>query len=208
MSKLTVTIDYDQDMECPADQDCQWKLYSFNRRHGSFKHPTELGLGSLGKDGLPRVTDKALRAKLKSGLAFWLSYFEHGQCVWFLKDGPVPLGVEFQWDGVRVAGLLVWEHPENELGGKTVEERAKDAAGFLKSYTSWANGEGYCYCIEDEDGKVVDSCCGFDDADYMLGQMAPYLVGHEFEVQGDARYIESDLQRKVAEIEKTSQITA
>ena len=86
-------------------------------------------------------------------------------------------------------------------GAKTYEDRAKDADQFLATYTSWANGEGLYYCIEDEDGENVDSCGGFygNDADYMLDEMVHSLIGHEFEVQGDAgEYLEDKLREKVA----------
>jgi len=206
MSKLTVHIEHDSDLECPADQDCQWKLYSFCSRHVSFKHPDELGI-VCNRNEVVRVRDRKLATKIKNGLAHVLSYFEHGNSVWFRKDGEVTPGIEFQWDGVRVAGLLVWEHPANEIGGKTHEERAKDADGFLKEYTSWANGEGYYYRIEDEEGEHVDSCGGFlGDPDYMLDEMVHNLIGHEFEVEGDADYLEDKLREKVEA--KTAEVPA
>jgi hypothetical protein len=197
MAKRIVHLEHDSDLECPADMDCQWKLYSFCTRHVSFKHPDELGI-VCNRNEVVRVRDRKLATKLRNGLAHVLSYFEHGQSCWFRKDGEITPGIEFQWDGVRVAGLLVWEHDKSEIGGKTFEERAKDADGFLKEYTSWANGEGYYYRIEDEDGDDVDSCGGFlGDPDYMLAEMVHSLVGHEFEVQGDADYLEGKLRALV-----------
>lgn len=133
MGNLIVRLEYDHDAECPAD----WKLYSFGRRHTNFVSPEKLGLGlELEADGLPKVFDKKLRTKLKNGLAHWLSYYEHGSCWWGRKDGPVPAGVEFRWDGRRVAGLLVWEHAPRELGSKTYEGRCADADRFLATYTT------------------------------------------------------------------------
>lgn len=182
-----------ENLENPAEQDEQWTIHSFSSRHVNFKHPDELGIGPPDEYGEPIVEDEELKAKLESGLAFFLSYYEHGNSIWFRKGDHRP-GVEYRWDGVRIAGLLVWEHPEDHIGAKTYEERAKDADGFLKAYTSWANGEGYYFAIEDEDGEDVDSCGGFDDSDYMLDEIAPQLVGKEFEVEGD-------LRRKVKELE-------
>ena len=157
-----------------------------------------LGLGDLQSDGLPQVRDRKLRDKLKNGLAHFLSYFEHGDCLWFRKDGTTPGGVEFQWDGVRLAGLLVWEHRATAMGAKTFEERAKDADGFLKEYTDWANGHGYRYSIETPSGKVLDSCGGFlGDPDDMLDNIAAEIFNRSFTVTGDASNLEDTLRELV-----------
>lgn len=195
---LTVRIEFDADIENPnTNGDGQWTLYSFCSRHVNFKHPDDLKV-VVGRNHVEKVRDRTLKRKLENGLAHWLGYFEHGQCCWFRTDAPPP-GVEFQWDGVRYAGLLVWEHKPSDMGAKTYEDRAKDADAFLNTYTSWANGEGLYYCIEDEDGETVDSCGGFYgcDADYMLDEMVHHLIGHEFEVEGDADHLEDKLRAKV-----------
>jgi hypothetical protein len=60
-------------------------------------------------------SNPGLRSKLRTGLAFFASYYQHGRCVWFLPgEGP-----NCPWDSVRVAGLLVWEQPVENLGPKT-----------------------------------------------------------------------------------------
>lgn len=184
---MKVHIGYDSDLEDPSDWDGQWKLYSFNRRHASFCDPGDLD-------------HKTIKRKLKSGLAFRLGYYEHGQCSWFLQ-GQGAAGTNCPWDSVDFAGLLVWEHKASDMGAKTLEDRAKDAAAFLETYTCWCNGEGYYYTIEDEFGETVDSCGGFygNDTDYMLETIAEHVAGHEFEVEGDgAEYLEHKL-RKLAE---------
>ncbi len=177
MSKLTVHLEHDD--KCPSDW---WKLYSFNRRHANFKHLKELGLGPLDAFGDPKVEKPGLARKLKNGTAFIVSYYEHGSSVWFLRGDYVP-GVEFQWDGVRVAGLLVWD-ATMKYGGK--EEMKHEARKFLKAYTSWANGEVYRYEIEDENGKHIASWSGCTDADSMLKSIAEFTEGHEVEFVGDA----------------------
>lgn len=185
---LKLTLNYDHDLENPCDND-GWKVYSFCRRHAAFRHPNDLGLGDIEQStGLPRITNPGLRSKLKNGLAFFLSYFEHGNCIWFLH-GEEPAGVEFRWDGVKVAGLLVWEGRRDELGPRTLDGRRQDAASFLRTYTSWANGEGFGYYIEDEDGTHVDSCYGFFDVESMFDQIRPHLAGQVFNIEGDARWL-------------------
>jgi len=188
---LKVTLSYDADLENPSEND-GWTLYSFCRRHANFKDPEELGMGELDAGGMPKLfgaEGRKLKRKLENGLAHYLSYFQHGSCWWGRKDGAIPVGVEFRWDGVRIAGVLVWEHKASELGGKTFGERAKDAECFLKTYTAWANGEGFGYSIEDDHGNHFDSCYGFFDADSMFDQIRPHLDGQEYEVEGEARWL-------------------
>ncbi len=198
MAKWTVHLGHDPDMENPCDED-GWKLYSFSSKHGSFKHPKDLGLSlELDENRLPIIRNPGLRQKLKRGLAHWLSYFEHGSCVWFRKDGNIPLGVEFQWDGVRLAGLLIWEEKASHLGAKTIEAREEDADHFLHSYTFWSNGEAWQYLIEDEDDNHIASCGGYTDTDDMLDQIASELVGRNFRVRGDLKDLEKELRRRVA----------
>ena len=127
------------------DADGMWKPYSFSTGHSNYKHPRDIGFEQTGALLTPNI---GLRRKLKVGLAFYLSYFEHGSCRWMLKNGPIPPGVEFQWDGVRLAGLLVWEEPPENMGAKTYEDRMKDAQQFLDVYNAWCNGETYGYTVE------------------------------------------------------------
>jgi hypothetical protein len=164
MSKYVVRIDHDSDTESPASYDCNWRMYSFSNRHVNFREPSDF----FDDNGKPLLW---LRNKLRVGLAHILSYYEHGQCAWMLANGTHPAGVEFQWDGVRVAGVAVWEDSPSDIGGKTFQERAEDCARFLECYTDWCNGNCYCYSIEkmgkceacghEEPDEDIDSCGGF-----------------------------------------------
>jgi hypothetical protein len=154
---LTVTIDYDQDCEYPENG---WKLHSFTPRRTDFRDPIELGLGPLGENGLPTIPNPGLQKKMKAGLAFICSYFEHGDHIWFLLGEGQHLP-DFRWDGVRIAGLLVWKQPAKNLGPKTYEARMADARGYLETITAYENGSCYYYSIEGDDEDVVDSCGGF-----------------------------------------------
>ncbi len=186
--KLTVHLDYDQDAENPMDYDGQWKLVSFGSRHSNHEDPENYFPLSIG-----------LRQKLNAGTAFLLSYFEHGNCVWDVM-GRMDHYPDFNWDGVRCAGILLWEHPVKELGPKTYEAREQDARNFCEVYTKWCNGWFLCYSIEDEDGNCIDSCCGFDDGAYMfeqIGDMIRWWMGEqnlgeddvEVEFEGDAEVL-------------------
>jgi len=188
----TVRLEHDDNPENPCDHD-GWKVYSFGRRHSNFKDPEEIGLGELDQYGEPAILKIGLRKKLEVGTAFLLGYFEHGNCSWFLR-GNRPPGTEgdFRWDGVDLAGILIWEGKVKHLGPKTYEKRAEDAARFLETYTNWCNGAFYGYMIEDDEEEHIDSCWGFDDADYMLDQVREIIArypGAEITVVGDASYL-------------------
>lgn len=135
--------------DCPSEFD-GWQLYSFNVNHSSFKHPSEFDF----KHNI------GLRRKLKVGTAFFLSYYEHGDCIWRLQDivKPTPYTA---WDTTYYGGILIWEEPIKNLGAKTLEDRQKDASAFLDIYTNWANGAVYSYFINDEDEKEIAHGTGF-----------------------------------------------
>ena len=181
----TVTLMNDDSPENPADFRGAWKLYSFSRKFASFEDPE-----NFFPDGKPSI---GLRRKLDTGLAFVLSYFEHGNCVWSRKG----TGPQCQWDNVQVAGILIWEHKPKDMGAKSYDDRAKDADGFLEMYTCWCNGEVYGYSVEEEvmlpcghtETKFIDSCFGFygNDMSYMAEQIREALDGEtEFEIKGEA----------------------
>lgn len=157
---LTVEISHDPDVENPCEEDGAWRLYSFSSRHLSYRHPRDFV-----PNGEPSL---ALRNKLKAGTAWMLSYFEHGQCEWMLSDEPRgALAGDWRWDGVDVAGVLVWEHPLEELGPRTKQDRRADAAAFVETYTGWCNGETYGYTITDAEGREVGGNSGFIGADHL-----------------------------------------
>lgn len=195
--KVVVNLEYDHDCESPMEWDDQWKLYSFSTRHVNFKHPEELGFDPL---------SIGLRRKLEVGTAFILSYYEHGNSLWMLKDGRIPAGVEFQWDGVRVAGLLIWEHPTSHMGAKSYEDRMKDAQGFLDQYNEWANGQCFYYSVEDaETGEHIDSCGGFIGDDYFMETVREAVEDYEVVgVQGDADWLTDYHDLEVTEDEEAT----
>ena len=184
--RIIVYIDHDDCMDSPCEND-GWKAYSFSHHHSNFKRPSDLGL-----DVDPDI-DPDLRVKLDAGLAFILSYFEHGNCIWSLQgDGP-----SCRFDSVGVAGLLVWEQDADDLGPKTLEERQKDAAAFLETFTEWCNGECYHYravkvrncptCNQEETvDENFDSCGGFIGADSLCEGIRESLGDGPFEWRGDA----------------------
>lgn len=120
---------------------------------------------------------------LHDGYAYWLDYFEHGNCSWS-RSGH---GQQCQWDNSRHAGILYWEHPREDIGNidappeERLEQLAKDADGFLECYTDWCNGWVYGYSIDDAiTDEHIGSCYGFfgSDEKYMMEQLKEELPEH------------------------------
>ena len=112
-TRLKVTVEHDQDTDAPTEGDGNWSFYSFSRRHINFKHPEELDT-------------KEVRQKLRRGLAFVLSCYQHGGVQWWIKGEAGHPSCPF--DTADTAGLLVWEHPADHMGAKTIKARRADAA--------------------------------------------------------------------------------
>lgn len=169
--KLLISIWQDDQAENPSDWD-GWKAYSFSRRHGNHADPEDIGFEEDDEGAI--VPSDELKAKLESGLAFFLDYYEHGQCMWSLTG----TGPRCQWDSVRGAGLLVWEGEEGDIGAKSYADRETDAKHFIDRFTEWCNGEVYgysaealavcCECGADKDADTdldLPSCSGFFGSD-------------------------------------------
>lgn len=179
MRNLILTLDFDQDTECPSDWD-GWKLVSFNRKHYNYQDPSKYQPIPIG-----------LRKKLSVGLAFVLDYHEHGSCIWHLSGE----GMICPWDTIQKAGLLIWSSKPKDLGIKSYQDRAISARVFLEAYTDWCNGNCYYFNLEREDGHTIDCCGGFLGSEYMLEEIARKLDhGDRIKVRGQAEWLKSDLE--------------
>lgn len=188
-----VHVEFAADAENPSDIGSNWKLHSFARRHFNYTDPDKLRIRLTSRNTAPVVYCVGLRRKLEVGLAFWVSYYEHGNCIWFLLNAEPP-GTEMVWDGVRFAGLLVWPHSSTQLGAQTREQRVQDAASFLRHYTAWCNGELLQFSIRDEtdpDGLQDDVIwsCDYIDAEALIEDAAEWLKpGIAFKIAGEASH--------------------
>lgn len=178
---LTVEVFNDGEAECPSSWG-GWKLISFNSNHRSFEDPYRY-LGPPDESGEPTAANIGIKRKLGAGTAHILSYYEHGFCVWGLKGEAPPC----PWDSVRVAGLLIWQGKASALP-RGYEPREESARSFLRVYTDWANGSCYGYAIEDN-GEVVDSCCGFYGEADLRSAIQDVLKGTEANFKGEASWV-------------------
>lgn len=182
---ITVTIDYDSDVDSPLEWMDDLKMYSFHRRNGN-AHPndffTHIGSHGYEVDG-PSI---GLRRKLDCGTAVILSCHEHSNVRWALQGE----GTRCMFDTADVAGILIWEGKPNDIG-KTYDERMRFFRSILGEYNEWANGEVYWYNIEDTTGNIDDSCGGMY-YDYLLDELRRILKDidpDEIRYKGDAKWI-------------------
>jgi hypothetical protein len=194
--KITVTINFDSDVENPSQPEYggngQWTHISFVCKHCDYQDPDNF-LTLKYKDG--RLIDlkgntPGLCSKLEAGTAFLLSYYEHGNRIWSLR------GEETQ-DCFDTSGILLWEHPPCDLGAETYEGRQHDARLFLESYNDWCNGYGYSYAIKYPNYKTYN-CVWYahlksEMCDSIEQEIRDYLVAYsltkedvKLKIKGDA----------------------
>lgn len=182
--KLVVRIEHDSDVEVPDSGYDGWKLVSFGCRHSNYEDPDKYIRRYNREEGIV-VEGIGLQRKLDVGLAFWLSYYEHGLGCWSLKGE----GHQCQWDTAYLAGILLWTGKPKDIGAKTLEDRAKDARGFLETYNDWANGSCYWYSVEKTNGEDVETVGGFIGEEAVNEALSEVLeAGDVVKVEGDAAW--------------------
>lgn len=189
---MKVIIGHDQDVDSPFE-DCEWEFHSFSRRHRHFTDPAELGLSYQTIAGRPVVISPGLRRKLQCKTAFFCWYYEHGLCRWGITGSDVPCGVEFRWDGVRHAGLLLYKGNPKYLPR---HRRLGFALSLMQEYTDWCNGEVYYYSIVNDKGKWIDSCGGFYGTDTLCEAIAESLGSDEFELEEEWKHLRPDIEKE------------
>lgn len=156
-----IRVTYDPHASNPLeDWDGNGSILSLNRRHRNFN---------------PTAVQEAIEQRPKEVVA--LSYFEHGQSLWFVAGDNRP-GVEFQWDGVRFAGVWIPDEDTLKESKQTNDPReflVERARNACEVYTDWVNGNVYVYSVQvfkaryTETGYLLDreSDYRFDEAVFM-----------------------------------------
>jgi hypothetical protein len=151
-----VTVDHDSDCENPCTScDGVGTVRSLSRRHiNHIEYDEAKGLLEADQDVIP------------------LSYFEHGNCAWFVMNGECSNtpGIEFQWDGVKFAGIWIPDTSvrESYTGQDGLTRRAwmvQQAESACEVYTAWVNGECYGFRVEVYKVRKDDQGEPFDSAD-------------------------------------------
>jgi hypothetical protein len=177
VENLTVKIypDYDGDHECPIDKNLKddgiW-FVTFQRRSTLSEFHDFLD---------PSTVEHW--AKKNKWDAFPLFYYEHGNCIYKVTEGGNPFSCP--WDSGQVGWILV---KRSDFKRKN---RLEIAQSWANAVTTWCNGDYYGYVIENEDGDNLESCWGFDDADYCKEEATDL-----------AKHLAADLAEKVKEEQK------
>ena len=85
-------------------------------------------------------------------------------------------GFSCQWDSGQIGFIFISkEKVKEEYSAKIVSKKLKErVAEYLKNevegYDKYLRGECYGYVIDSEHEENIDSCWGYDDKDYMLGE--------------------------------------
>lgn len=103
---------------------------------------------------------------LPSGIfSFNLSYFEHGNCLWFIRGAKnLP---DMRWDGVSRAGIWIPNDETIKTVGSRKDHIIKMVNSDLKIYNAMANGEVYelfcsSYVIKKENGEIITNINSYD----------------------------------------------
>lgn len=186
---LTLEINHDPDVEPPDSGYDGWRLVSFGKKHSNYEDPAKYVRSFDRRTREVTPANIGLARKLNVGLAFWLSFYEHGQGRWDLKgEGP-----QCPWDSAPLAGILIWTGKPGDIGARTLEDRAEDTRDFLDSYNAWANGETYWFRLT-ENGEEIESFGGLIGAEALSEVIGEELkAGDTVLVQGDAAWLKENL---------------
>jgi hypothetical protein len=187
VTKVRVTIESDEGYPNPADEDSQWRIVTFCERHRGHVGKSEYVPDEADPENADPADLLIFKVKLAVGLIYPLRYSEHGLCRW-------DMGADLD----DCDGLLIWQHPIDDMGAQTPQERRADAETFLEYYTCWCNGDMWGYVITpivEEDGEEYEldelgNCWGFYgcDSEYMLNEIKGVIERRNYPGQVTVEY--------------------
>lgn len=187
---LRLEINPDFDVDQPDSGYDGWRLVSFGRKHSNYEDPKKYVKAFNRRTREVTPASIGLQRKLKVGLAFWLSFYEHDEGAWSL----IGEGMQDQWDTAYLAGILVWTGKPSDIGAKTLEGRAENARGFLEDFNTWANGGFLWYRLTDENGEEIESIGGLNGIEALSEAIGESLQsGDNVRVEGDAAWLKKHL---------------
>lgn len=97
-----------------------------------------------------------------------LYLFDHSGLSMSTDAGPYRAADSQGWDWGTV-GVIFATPATVEMCGTPPELIREALAGEVETYDRYLRGEVYAYVVEDAEGNIVDSCCGFyEDEDYVM----------------------------------------
>jgi hypothetical protein len=198
---LQIIVRYVEPQEALSEIFCGWEVYSFSHRHVNYKHPDEFGLYYDRENRSLETTNIGLRRKLDVGLAFLLSYFEHGVGAWG-RQGVFSHLPDAMWDCARFAGIALWVEKAKDCPAKTYSERAKLLDEYLENFTAVWNGDIYeCVFVDDETDDMFGlGIYGGHHFKEMAKEIAQVVGNKPFEIVGDVpRSMKENLLERIEE---------
>lgn len=165
-------------------------MVSFGRKHINFQDPAKFVKAFNQRTDDVTSAKIGLARKLNVGLAFVVSYYEHGLGCWSLKGE----GLHCPWDSVPLAGILLWSGKPADIRARTLEDRAGGASDFLERYNAWANGETFWVRLSNENGEEIESFGGLNGVGAVSEVVGEALeAGDKVKVEGDAGWLKNHL---------------
>lgn len=93
-------------------------------------------------------------------------------------------------DDDRANGVAYVTEADVEKMGASRDSLADQVAAELREYEDWCNGNVYEWAVEDEDGDIIDSVCGFigdESADYAMTEAVAHAEWLMREREREAR---------------------
>lgn len=156
--KLTIKIQQD---EYPENPRTEWdNLGTMVCFHGRYNLGDEHDYRSNDYSGWEEL-EKELIEEEDPAAILPLYLYDHSGIT--MSTGPFSC----PWDSGQVGFIFVSkEKARKEYGWKRftkkrVEKLEEYLRNEVKVYDQYLTGDVWCFSIEDEDGEVVDSCCGF-----------------------------------------------
>ena len=163
---LIATVEHDPHGAYESPRECAMKSVFFGF-HRSFASPDPA------PDSDPETARDIANAKGNICLPVWL-YSHCGTCYRAAEQNPF----HCPWDSGLFGFIYITRDNARKIYGiKRITEKQRlrvlaDLAAQVETYSQWANGETYCWVIEDafgdDDGDVIASCRGYyseDDAE-------------------------------------------
>lgn len=108
--------------------------------------------------------ERYIRMRFKPLAFTWLGLYDHSGITMYAYGGP-----HWQdtggWDSGTVGFAFVLPETARDMGVPSGDEE-RQMLGEIKEYDQYLTGDIYGYVIEDPDGDIVDSCCGFYGDEY------------------------------------------
>lgn len=169
-TEVTCNISYCTDSDSPRDWDNLGKMVLSHKRYNL---PNEVDLNFDNFDGWDEV-EKYLRDEHDAYIVLPVQMYDH-------SGVSIYVGNEHdRWDGGQLGFIMATGADIRSWFGvkritKEVKERAIQTLNDeVEAYDQWQRGEIYDFVLEDKQGNVLDSCCGWYNIQDIKDELKEY----------------------------------